>query len=112
MTGAVVHPLIEAPAPCVHEEVADCGQLQAQLLGDGDLQLFGWTLVLFEDGMERPPLHICEHQPGLLGHAPPLASAVVLFLTLTGCGFRRQTERENRFVRKGRICTLLNTRYC
>lgn len=83
MTGAVVHPLIEAPAACVHKEVADCGQLEAQLLGNGELQLFGWTLVLLEDGVERPPLHICEHQPGFLCHVPPLVSAVILFFTLT-----------------------------
>lgn len=37
MTGAVVHPLVQAPSTCVHKEVADRGQLQAQLLGDGDL---------------------------------------------------------------------------
>lgn len=50
--------------------------------------------------MERPPLHICEHQPGLLGDAPSLASAVVLFLTLTCCGgFRKETSRK-----RERIC--------
>lgn len=61
MTGAIVHPLVQTPAPSVHEEVTDRGQLEAQLLGNGELQLFGWTLVLLEDGMERPPLHVCEH---------------------------------------------------
>lgn len=66
VTGAIVYPLVQAPTACVHKEVADCGQLEAQLLGDGDLQLFGWTLVFFEDGVERPPLHVCEHQPGFL----------------------------------------------
>ncbi|TNN39935.1 hypothetical protein EYF80_049892 [Liparis tanakae] len=86
--GAVVHPLVEAAAACVHEEVADRGQLQAQLLGDGDLQLFGRTLVLLEDGVERPPLHVGEHQARLLGHAAPLAAAVVLLLTLACCGER------------------------
>lgn len=64
-------------------------------MSNGELQLFGWTLVLFEDGMECPPLHICEHKPGLLGHISPLASAVVLFLTLTCCGdFSKETYRE------------------
>lgn len=95
VTGAVVHPLIQAPAARVHKEVADCGQLQAQLLGDGELQLFGWALVLLEDGMERPPLHVREHQPGLLGHAAPLAPAVVLFLTLTGCRDMERTRQEH-----------------
>jgi len=85
MTRAVVHPLIQASAARIHKEVADCGQLEAQLLGDGDLQLFRRTLVLLKDGVERPPLHIREHQPGLLRHIPPLVSSVVLFFTLTCC---------------------------
>lgn len=85
MARAVVHPLIKAPAACIHEEVADRGQLQTQLLGDGDLELFGWTLVLLEDGVESPPLHVREHQPGLLAHVPPLAPPVVLLLTLACC---------------------------
>lgn len=96
MTGAVVQPLVQAPAACVHKEVADCGQLQAQLLGDGELQLLGRTLVLLEDGVQRPPLHVREHQPGLLTHAAPLAPAVVLFLTLTCCTERRERNREER----------------
>lgn len=95
MTGTVVHPLVQAPAPSVHEEVADRGQLEAQLLGDGELQLLGRTLVLLEDGVERPPLHVREHQPGLLGHVPSLASAVVLLLALARCkGGEKQTETE------------------
>lgn len=85
MTGAVVHPLVKAPAACVHEEVADGGQLQTQLLGDGDLELLGRTFVLLEDGVESPPLHVREHQPGLLAHVPPLAPHVVLLLTLARC---------------------------
>ncbi len=35
--AAVIQPLIEAPSTRVHEEVADSGELQAQLLRDGDL---------------------------------------------------------------------------
>lgn len=96
VAGAVVHPLVQAPATGVHKEVADRGQLQAQLLGDGDLQLLGRTLVLLEDGVERPPLHVREHQPGLLGHAAPLAPAVVLFLTLARCTARRGRNRRER----------------
>lgn len=82
MTGAVVHPLVQAATACIHEEVTDCGQLQAQLLGDGQLQLFGRALVLLEDGMECPPLYVCEHQPRLLSNTPPIVSPVVLFLAL------------------------------
>lgn len=94
MTRAVIHPLIKAPAACIHEEVADRSQLQTQLLGDGDLELFGWTLVLLEDGMESPPLNVREHQPGLLAHVPPLAPSVVLLLTLACFGqFRDGTQQ-------------------
>lgn len=82
MTRAVVHPLVQAATACIHEEVTDSGQLQAQLLGDGQLQLFGWALVLLENGMERPPLHVCEHQPRLLCNISPIISPVVLFFAL------------------------------
>lgn len=86
MTGAVVHPLVKTPPACVHEEVADSSQLQAQLLGDGNLQLLRRTLVLLEDGVKCPSLHVREHQPGLLAHVSSIVSAVILFLTLTCCG--------------------------
>lgn len=82
MTRSVVHPLVQAAAACVHEEVTDRGQLQTQLLGDGYLELFGWTLVFLEDGMECPPLHICEHQPRLLGYVSPIIPPMVLFFAL------------------------------
>lgn len=35
--AAIIQPLIEAPSARVHEEVADGGELQAQLLRDSDL---------------------------------------------------------------------------
>ena len=44
----VILPLLQAAAPGVHEEVADGAQLQPQLLGNGDLQFFGWTLIFLE----------------------------------------------------------------
>ena len=56
--------------------------------------------------MERSPLHICEHQPRLFGHVPPLAPAVVLFLSLACCGEasgERKTERE-RETKKESVC--------
>lgn len=94
VTRAVIHPLIKAPAACIHEEIADRSQLQTQLLGDGDLELFGWTLVLLEDGMESPPLNVREHQPGLLAHISPLAPSVVLLLTFACFGqFRDGTQQ-------------------
>jgi len=91
VAGAVVQPLVQAAAARVHEEVTDGGQLQAQLLGDGHLQLLGGTLVLLEDGVERPSLHVGEHQPGLLGHAVAVIASVVHLLPLARC---RQQERE------------------
>lgn len=92
MTRAIVHPFVQAPPARIHKEVADGGQLEAELLGDGELQLFGWALVFFEDGMECPSLHIGEHQTRLLRHVATLAAAMVLFLTFTCC--KRGKERE------------------
>lgn len=67
----VILPLLQAAAPGVHEEVADGGELQAQLLGNGDLHLLGRALVLLEDGEECAALEVGEHQAGfLLGIVP------------------------------------------
>lgn len=48
--AALFRPLVDVAASGVHEEVADGGELQAQLLGDGDLEVLGWPVVLPEDG--------------------------------------------------------------
>ena len=48
--GSVVCPFVQAPAAGVHEEVADGGEFEAQLLRDGELHLLGRSLVLLEDG--------------------------------------------------------------
>lgn len=82
---ALVCPLVEVASAGIHEEVADSGELQAQLLGNGDLQLFGWAVVLPEDGHKRTPLQICEHQPGALRALVALQLVLLLFLTLAGC---------------------------
>lgn len=67
----VILPLLQAAAPSIHEEVADGGELQAQLLGNGYLHLFGRALVLLEDGKECSALEVSEHQAGfLLGIVP------------------------------------------
>lgn len=67
----VVLPLLQAAASGVHEEVADCRELQAQLLRNGDLHLFRWAFVLLEDGKECSALEVGEHQAGfLLGIVP------------------------------------------
>lgn len=79
---ALVRPLVDVASAGVHEEVADGGELQAQLLGDGDLHLFGRTAVLSEDGYQGTTLQVCEDQPLLLWHLVTLSSSVFL-LTLT-----------------------------
>lgn len=56
----VIMPAVDAAAACIHEEVADGAELQAKLLGNGDLHFLGWTLVLFEDSDECTPLQVSE----------------------------------------------------
>lgn len=56
----VVVPAVHAAAACVHEEVADGAELQAELLGDGDLHFLGRAFVLLEDGDERATLQVRE----------------------------------------------------
>lgn len=94
---ALVRPLVDVAAASVHEEVADGGELQAQLLGDGDLQLFGRAVVLPKDGQERAPLQVREHQPGALGALVALQLALLLLLPLAGC--RQEDKRE---IKKGK----------
>lgn len=77
--ACLVLPLVQAPAPGVHEEVAHCAELQPQLLGDGDLQLFGWTLVLLEYRVQSSALDIGEDQPGLFGCVASILSVLLLF---------------------------------
>lgn len=76
----LVHPFVQAAPAGVHEEVADGGEFQSQLLRNGYLHLFGRTLVLLEDGVEGPSLDVGKHQPRLLGVATitaVVAAAVV-----------------------------------
>lgn len=80
--AALVRPLVEVASAGVHKEVADGGELQAQLLRDGDLQLLGRAVVLPEDGLERAALQVREHQPGALGALVALQLALLLFLPL------------------------------
>ena len=44
----VLAPLVHAPPPGVHEEVGDCGGVEAELSGDGDLHLLAGTLGLLK----------------------------------------------------------------
>lgn len=82
--AALVRPLVEVASAGVHEEVADGGELEAQLLGDGDLEVLGRPAVLPEDGHERTPLEVGEHQPGALGALIALHLALLLLLALAG----------------------------
>lgn len=80
----LVLPAVHAATAGVHEEVADGGELQAQLLRDGHLHLFAGTLVLFEDCDERPPLQVREDQTLFLGYHVSVF-VLLLFLSLAGC---------------------------
>lgn len=48
-------------------------------------------MVLSEDGHERAPLQVREHQPGALGALVALQLALLLLLALAGC--RHTDER-------------------
>lgn len=93
----LVCPLVEVASAGIHEEVADSGELEAQLLGDGDLQLFGRAVVLPEDGQERAALQVREHQPGALRALVALQLALLLLLPLARC---RQTDERYIFFLK------------
>lgn len=98
--AALVGPLVDVASARVHEEVADGGELQTQLVGDGDLQLFGGAVVLPEDGQERAPLQVREHQPGALRALVAFQFALLLLLPLAGCraNKKKKKERGNRLA--------------
>lgn len=67
----VILPLLQAAAPGIHEEIADSGELQTQLLRNGDLHLLRRPLVFLEDGEQCSTLEVSKHQAGfLLGIVP------------------------------------------
>lgn len=76
--ASIVCPFVQAPAAGVHEEVADGGKFEAQLLRDGELHLFGRPLILFEDGQQGAPLQVREDQPRLLWCIVALLRRVLL----------------------------------
>lgn len=90
---ALVCPLVDIASAGIHEEVADRGQLQAELLGDGDLQFLGRTVVLPEDGHKGAPLQVSEHQPGSLRALVALHLALLLLLSLAG--WKHTDKRHN-----------------
>ena len=64
--AVVLHVLIHRAPAGVHEKVGHGGHLQAQLLGDRCLHLFGRTLCFFVNGHQCAPLDVREHQARLL----------------------------------------------
>lgn len=79
----VVMPAVHTTAARIHEEVADGAELQAELLGDGDLHFLGWTLVLLEDGDECAALQVSEDQTLFLGRCVAVL-VLLLFFALAG----------------------------
>lgn len=98
--GAVVCPFVQAPAAGVHEEVADCGEFEAQLLRDGELHLFGRPLVLLEDGQQGAPLQVGEDQPRLLWCVVAILPRVLL-LPLA-CWEKKTQGRKSEFGKEGK----------
>lgn len=77
--AVVIVPAVHAAAARVHEEVADGAELQAELLGDGDLHFLGRTLVLLEDGDEGAALQVSEDQTLFLGGRVAVLVLLLLF---------------------------------
>lgn len=97
--AAFLHPLVQAPPPGVHEEVADGGELQAQLLRNGDLKVLGGALVLVEDGVQRAALDVGEDQPVALRDVVSVCFALLLLFPFAGC-VRAETTRKGRRERR------------
>ena len=92
---SVVCPFVQAPAAGVHEEVADGGEFEAQLLRDGELHLLGRPLVLLEDSQQGAPLQVGEDQPRLLRRAVSLLRRVLL-LPFASCKEEGRQESRRR----------------
>lgn len=58
----VIMPVVIAATPGIHEEVADCVELQTQLLCDGQLYFFAGPLILLEDGNKCMTLQVSKHK--------------------------------------------------
>lgn len=81
----LVLPLVLRSPPRVHEEVTDGAELQAQLLRDRHLHLFGRPLVLFKNCMKCSPLEVGEDEPRLLDVAVLCGRLGVIFFLFTSC---------------------------
>lgn len=89
--ASLLAPAVEVSAASIHEEVADGGELKAQLLWNGHLQLFGRPLILSEDCHQCTSLQVCEDQPSTLWSLVPLLFGLLLLLPLTCWG--KETEK-------------------
>ena len=85
-----VLPLVLGAAAGVHEEVTDGAELEAELLRDGDLHLFGGPLRLLKNGLQGAPLEVGKDQARLLGGVGVLLLLLLLlFFPFAGCGRRK-----------------------
>ena len=62
----IVRVLVEGAPASVHEEVADGGHLELQLVCDGRLDVLVGAVSLLEDGEQGAPLDVSEDETGLL----------------------------------------------
>lgn len=81
---AFLHPFVQTAAPGIHKEVANGGELQTQLLSNGDLKVLGRALVLMKDGVECAALDIRENQPMPLRNVVSVGFALLLFFPFAG----------------------------
>lgn len=89
----VIMPAVHATTARIHKEVADGAELQAELLGDGDLHFLGGAAVLSEDGYQGATLQVGEDQSLLLWHLVAVSSSVLL-LTFTCWREEGKAQRE------------------
>ena len=68
-------------------------------MGDGNLQVFGGPVVLPEDGHERTPLEVSEHQSGALWSLVALQFTLLLFLP-----FASYRQTNSGWVRGVNVC--------
>lgn len=92
--ASILAPAVEVSTASVHEEVADSGQLEAQLLCNCHLQLFGRSLVFSEDRHQCTSLQVCEDQASTLWSLVSFLLGLLLLLPLTCWGPETEREKE------------------
>lgn len=58
----LVMQMVNTPTPGIHEEVAHCGKLKAQLMCNGQLHFFAWPPIFLEDGNKCASLQVSKHK--------------------------------------------------